>query len=349
MVKFSKLDVPETLGLTNLTRITDEEIWEYLVSPMTQGFLGKVLRADPPRLMETVAGRFPGDEVTNLNNHLLYGGQPGFVRFPYIYSFYKTKNGAFIIKRDALKVEAFAWYGDVEKHRAELIFKAGLRDRRFDGSLRANDTALLDFAYDDPELNRQLAPELKSVEISVYGFTPGSRVSEIEGDTEFESFIQQPFAFLDRPELFLSLFKRAWKGKRAPGQHGAPIKDVSELILPGFELLAASQGYDLLEAAPSHYHVAKWVVDDGYQFSDKDQKQTFADFQAGLEKIRAAGTPLTRQQQSWVCVIQSLKPADLIPKELNLNGPVWPQDNISKRCLWLHKPISEAAKALKSS
>ncbi|HEY9783897.1 MAG TPA: hypothetical protein V6D17_00755 [Candidatus Obscuribacterales bacterium] len=347
MVKFSKLDVPEALGLSKICQVSDEEVWRELVSPITQGLLGRIVRIDPPRLMETVAGRFPGDEVTNLNNHRLFGGQEGFVRFPYLSSFYKTANGALVIKRDLIKVEAIGWFGDVERHRGELIFKAALRDRRFDGTKRANDCSLLDFPYDDPVLNAPLHGKLKSCELSVYGFMPGSRVSEADGDVELEKFISQPYTFLDQPEKFVALFKRAWKGKRAPGQPGAPIKDVSELILPGFERLAKAKGYDLLQAAPSHYHVAKWVIDNGYLFSDAKQKETFAQFHEGLEQIRAKGTPLTRQQQSWVCVLQSLKPSDLIPAELNLMGPIWPQDNISQRCLWLYKPISEAGKALR--
>jgi hypothetical protein len=48
-------------------------------------------------------------------------------------------------------------------------------------------------------------------------------------------------------------------------------------------------------------------------------------------------------------VVQSLKPAELIPQEVQLPGLIWPQDNLSKRCLWLYLPISEAAKALKLS
>lgn len=348
MVKFSNLNVLEGLGYSRVCEISDEEIWQHLVTPMTQAMLGRILRKDPPQLMETVAGRFPGDEVTNLNNHTLYGGQPGYVRFPYLYSFWKTKNGAVVFKRDRLKFEVFCWFGDVDKNRAELIFKAGLRDRRFDGTIQANDCALLDFPYDDPVLSRPIAAGLKSVELSVYGFMPGSRVSEGDGDQEFESFIQQPFQFLDRPEKFMTLFNRAWKGRRAPGQYAKPIADVSDVVLAGFEKLAVDYGFDILEAAPSHYHVAKWVLDNGYQFAYEQDRTTFGAFHSGLEKIRSAGTPLTRQQQSWVCVLQSLQPVELTPSELRLAGPIWPQDNISKRCLWLYKPLTEAAKKLKA-
>jgi len=350
MVKFITPDVLQRLGYSRVCEITEEEIWEHLVTPMTKGLLGKILRKDPPKLMETVAGKFPGDEVTNLNSHLLYGGQNGFVRYPYLHTFWKTRHGAVVIKRDRLKFEVLCWYGDVEKNRAELIYKAGLRDRRFDGTPQANDCALLDFPYDDPVLNRRIAPDdLKSLELSVYGFMPGSKISEGDGDVEFERFVQQPFQFLEQPEKFLELFKRAWNGRRAPGQYAKPIEDISEDVLPAFEMLAQKYGFDMIEAAPSHYHVARWVLSNGYLFSTPEDKATFNGFTEGLERIRASGTPLTRQQQSWVCVVQSLKPADSIPQELQLQGLVWPQDNLSKRCLWMYKPISEAAKALKLS
>lgn len=343
MHKFSQIDVADALGFTPICQISDEEIWQNVVSPIVQGLLGKIVRVDKPRVLDTVTGLFPGDEVTNLNDHRLFGGQTGYVRFPYLHTLYRTQNGAFVVKRDGLKFEAICWYGDFEKGRAEMILKVALRDRRYDGTRRANDSALLEYAYDDATINSPIDSQLKSVELSIYGFMPGSRVSESDGDLEFEKFIKNPYTFLDRPELFLKYFERAWKGRRAPGQSSAPIKDVSELVLAGFERLARKTGYDLIEAAPSHFHVAKWILDNGYKFSRPEEEKMFRRFQEGLEKIRAAGTPLTRQQQSWICVVQSLKP-ELIPAGLNLDGPIWPQDNISQYCLWMYKTISERAK-----
>lgn len=349
MVKFITREVLESFGYSRVCEISDEEIWEHVVTPMTKGILGRILRKDSPKLMETVAGKFPGDEVTNLNNHKFYGGHTSFVRYPYLHTFWKTQNGAVVIKRDRVKFQVLCWFGDVEKHRGELIFKVSLRDRRFDGTVQANDCALLDYAYDDPVLSRRFAPDLKSVELSVYGFMPGSRISEGDGDQEFESFVQHPYQFLDRPEKFLELFKRAWKGRRAPGQFAKPISDVSDEVLPGIEILAAKYGFDLIEAAPSHFHVAKWLLSNGYLFQDEPDKQTFTGLSDGLERIRASGTPLTRQQQSWVCVVQSLNPAESIPGELKLPGLTWPQTNLTQRCLWMYKPISEAAKKLRNS
>jgi hypothetical protein len=199
MVKFISPDVLERLGYSPLHLVSDEEIWEHLITPMTKGLLGKVIRKDPPKLMETVAGKFPGDEVSNLNNHLLYGGQSGFVRYPYLHTFWKTRHGAVVIKRDRLKFEVLCWSGDVEKNRGELIYKAGLRDRRYDGTIQANDSALLEFPYDDPVLNRRIAPDLKSIELSVYGFMPGSKISDGDGDLEFETVPRNSWSCSSEP------------------------------------------------------------------------------------------------------------------------------------------------------
>lgn len=347
MSKFHKHSVADIARVTPVAFVTDREIWTQLATPMVKSLLGPIdFAASRIQLMETTTGLFPGDEVTNLNDHRLYGGQAGFIRFPYLHSFYKTENGAFIVKRDGVKVEALGWFGDVLKGRGELIFRVALRDRRYDGSRHANDCALVDFPYDDPVLNKPLPFDVRSAEISVYGFLPGSRVVASSGDRELDQFIEKPFTFLDRPELFLSLFKRAWQSQRAPGQNAAPIPDVSKLISPRFDAIATKRGYDVLEAAPSHYHVAMWAYALGYRFTDPAQAKLFSDLSAGIARTKAAGVPLNRAQESWVCVIQSLRPLDLIPKELYLGGPVWPQDNIGPQNLWMNKPLSDKGKSL---
>jgi hypothetical protein len=138
--------------------------------------------------------------------------------------------------------------------------------------------------------------------------------------------------------------------KRAPGQFSAPIPDVSKFTQVGFEFLARKYGYDILEMAASHYHVAKWAMNDGFLLADAEQANVMAQFAAGLDKIRASGHPLTRTQQSWACVVNSLRPADKIPQTFQMSSPshsdlFWPQDNISDCCLWLYKPLSARAAA----
>jgi hypothetical protein len=166
-------------------------------------------------------------------------------------------------------------------------------------------------------------------------------------DAEYERFVTQPYTFCNKPEEFMKFFNMAWASKRAPGQQAAPIPDVAPFVLRGFQRIAEDLGYDFLEMAPSHYHVARWGLGGDYLFRDPVQEATFNAFSEGLERIRASGMPLTRTQQSWVCVVQSLQPSSRIPVALRLSGPQWPQDNIGPKVLWLYKPLSERAKGFK--
>ena len=102
-----------------------------------------------------------------------------------------------------------------------------------------------------------------------------------------------------------------------------------------------------IEMAASHYHVAKWAQSGGYVFSSSVQARTFTAINDALAAIRAAGHPLTRTQQSWACVAQSL-PAEQIPVALNMHGPIWMQDNLGQQCLWVHKPLTDKARQLLS-
>lgn len=348
--KFRRAKVHELLGITPICTLSDRQIWNVLTTPMLRALLGDIVEGEGvTEVRETAKGDFAGDEVTNLNDHRLYGGKEGFVRNRYINTVYKTKYGRFIVKRDGVKVKAMGWFGDPDKGGTELIFKASLRDRRFDGTKRTNDSSLLDFEFDDPTFNSPLTTQdgqpVVSCELSVYCFMPGSRVADATGEFEYEQFIANPFKFLDRPELFKQYFDRVWTSKRAPGQVSNPVPDVSKMIAPSFEKLAKSRHYDFLENAPSHYHVAMWAVSVGYKFRDPVQQKALADLTEGLKKIKASGLKLTRSQESWVCVLQSLR-EDLIPAELNMHGAKWPQDNIGPQNLWMYKPLNEKAAKL---
>jgi hypothetical protein len=347
-MKFLNPNVRELLGVTPICTVTDRQIWNQIVTPMTRAFLGNILESNVD-VRETVLGDFPGDEVTNLNDHKIYG-KDGYVRHPYVVTTYRTENGAFIVKRDGTKFKALGFFGNLKKKQLELVFKAALRDRRFDGTKRANDSALVDFiGYEDPVLNAPLmidGKHVKSVEVSIYSFLPGSRVSEACGDLELEKFIENPYRFLDRPERFRELFDKAWKSKRAPGQISNPFPDTSKYVVAGFEKLARLKGYDFIENAPSHYHVCMWSMSVGYRPVNPAQAQVIKDLSTGLhalnQRLKAAGKrELTRPQESWVCVVQSLRP-DLIPDGLKLDGGLkWPQDNIGAQNLWLAKAITE--------
>lgn len=347
MASFKRYDVAGLLGLTPIASVPDSQVWSMMLTPQVRALLGDIVSVSGPHVRESVQGLFPGDEVTNLNNHRLYGGlSSDTVRFPYITTMYRTTFGALVIKRDAVKVKAMAWYGDVERGRSQLIFKSALRDRRFDGSRRANDNSLVEFPYDDPCLNAAL-PVGKGVEQSVYGYLPGSRITDLLGpqEREFEQFVGNPFTFLDRPELFLKHFHRAWNGSRGPGQIAAVIPDVARLIIGQLERVAIKRGYDFMENACSHYNVAMWLRAHGYRYTYQADEQTLSALSDGIAKLKAAGMQLTRTQESWVCVVQSL-PVELIPQGLYLGGPTWPQNNIDQKNLWMHRPLNDNAAAL---
>jgi hypothetical protein len=348
MPRFKKYNVAELLGFTPIASVSDADIWSKLLTPHVRGFLGEILSSSGPHVMESVQGMFPGDEVSNLNNHRLYGGLAAdTVRFPYITMLYRTTHGAFVVKRDAVKIKALCWFGDVETGKAQLIYKGALRDRRFDGTLRANDTALTDFGYDDPNHSAAL-PVGRGVELSVYGFLPRSRITDILGpdEAEYERFIGNPFNFLNEPEKFRAHFDRAWRGGLAPGQIAAAIPDVSLVIPKQYEDLARRCGYDFLENGSSHYHVARWAEANKYRYSYQQDHDTLAALTNGIKQIKGAGLKLTRPQESWVCVVQSLRPLELIPKGLYLNGPQWPQTNLNQRSLWMNLPLNEKAAAM---
>lgn len=340
MKKISTVNVADLVGPAPISRVTDKQIWSLMLSPQVKALLGPIETVTGPQVHETTEPLFPGDEVSNLNNNLIYG-KPGFVRFPYVATIYKTVYGALVIKRDASKFKVAAYVGDIMKGKGELMFVAALRDRRYDGTLRGNDCAMLGYPYDDPT-NRPLPHNVKSVEISLYAFMPGSRISHATGDMELQTFVANPFAFCDRPELFRALFDRAWKTERSPGQISASIPDVAKILGPNFEKLALKHGYDFLEDAASHYHVAMFAHSLGYRITYEDQAKEFEALRAGIERIKKSGKKLTRSQESWVCVAQSL-PTHLIPEGLDLGGPKWPQDNISQTNLWTNKPLNQKA------
>ncbi|MBY0358517.1 MAG: hypothetical protein K2W82_10995 [Candidatus Obscuribacterales bacterium] len=336
-----KSSVDELLGPTPIARVSDDDIWKHMISPLAKCYLGPITNKGKQQILETAEPLFPGDEITNLNNHLLYGGKTGYVRFPYLATIHKTANGVLVIKRDAVKFKASGWYGDPFKGKAELIYKVALRDRRFDGTLRANDSAVLDYCYDSSG-NTPLPGNPSSLEVSIYAFQPRSRISAVTGEAEYEAFVANPFTFLDRPELFLSYFNRAWSSQLAPGQVAAPIPDVAAFIAPKFDFIAKKKGYDFLEDAASHYHVAMFAQSAGFRCTYQDQLEQLTSLKDSIQAVKA-NTALTRSQESWICVLQSLRPAELIPKHLNMGGPYWPQNNIDQNNLWMNKPLTKQA------
>ena len=132
--KFLRPDTLGMLGVTPICTVTDDQIWKHVLTPMTRALLGPIVGEGVVEVRETVGGKFPGDEVTNLNDHRLYGGKTGFVRNRYLVSTYKTQFGAFIVKRDGVKFKVFGYFGDLEKGgRILLTVKDGALDLQLDG------------------------------------------------------------------------------------------------------------------------------------------------------------------------------------------------------------------------
>ncbi|MBS1991488.1 MAG: hypothetical protein JSS83_13280 [Cyanobacteria bacterium SZAS LIN-3] len=350
MAIFKPINIPDLLGVSPLCSVSPEDIWNKMVTPQVKALLGDVI-STKVSIKETTDGDFPGDEVYNHNGHKIDGHDIKKVRYPYLQVTLKTTYGAFIIKYEGLKFKAIAWFGDMRK--PQIIFKVALRDRRHDGTPRTNDTALIDFpGYDNPINATPKFPgapdDFRFVEASIYAFMPGSRIVEACGDMELDRFVAQPFNFVDKPDTFLRLFWTAWKSSRSPGQNGNPIPDVSKNVVAAFDEIALKAGYDYIDNGASHYHVARWTEANGYRYTSAEHKATMEQFAAGIKRVRAElkakGIELTRPQESWLCVLQSL-PEDKIPPEFNFHGPKWIQDNIGPVNLWMHKPLSPRALA----
>jgi hypothetical protein len=334
-----------------IVTISDEMIWKHLVTPQTKALLGKITGNTEPHLFETLEGHFPGDNVTNLNNHGLFGCQDSYVRFPYCSVMYTTEYGALVVKKSFEKIKVMGWYGDVRRANPELIYQVAMRDRRDDGTKRTNDCSLLDFPLDDPAYNRPLPGGLTSLEVSIYGFMPNSRIASASGDTELENFVAQPFACLHDetkgPSYFLEQLKKIWRSNRGPGMVAGPIPDVSRFINIGWDAIGKFKKYDFLENAPSHYHVTRFSESIGYRITYLEHVEALRQIREGLQRIKDAGVSLTRVQESWVCILQSL-PRDMIDDKYYLGGVTWPQDNLSQDTLWMNKPLSAAAKSVMS-
>lgn len=344
--------IAEMLGYTPIAAVPDQVIWDLAVSPMVKATLGK-LGDGVVFTRDTVEGDFPGDEVFNLNRHQIKGdADREKVRFPYLCSRYRTEYGLFIIKRDGVKIEASGWFGNPEKGRLEMIYRFGLRDRRYDGTPRANDSCLVAFPYDHPENHRVFEIEgkpadLSSLETSLYSFYPGTRLGVSLGEPELEKFVGKPLTFVDKPDLFMEHFRRVWAMGRFPGQIGATFPDVGKLGHKSFDDIARYAGYDMVETCPSHLHVVRWNLNDGYSFVYPEQEAVYRDIEAALASF--SGQKLSPPQQAWLCYLQCLK-AESLPEDFaSLHfGIPWPHQPVAPdyRYLWLVKPLSDKARGL---
>jgi hypothetical protein len=83
---FQIMNLPSQHNVTPISQVTDEEIWRHLVTPTVKGLLGSIVKLESNLVLDTVAGLFPGDEVTNLNGHMLADANgklsKNYVRYP---------------------------------------------------------------------------------------------------------------------------------------------------------------------------------------------------------------------------------------------------------------------------
>jgi hypothetical protein len=340
MPAHSTFDILAEMGVTPVCTLTDEQMFR-LLTPMVLQELGEFLPNNHElTLQETTQGLFQGDEITNLNRHRIFG-KLGNVRFPPLVSWYRTRHGMVRIKRDFMKISLAAWHGDPDR-KVELLFLASLRDRRFDGTARADDCALSRFNCHDPMAGVPLAFEgitARSVELSIYSFRPGC--SCCQRDT-YRKFMENPYRFVSRPLSFFRHFWRAWESGCAPGQWTTPFRDVSTHVLPVLEELALEKEYDFIESCPSHMHVARWFMRNHYRFENPAHLQEIEELWTGVKNLELDLHKLTGAQRSWVCVLQSL-PEESIPSKFRLRGPKWRQDNIGLTNYWMCKPLSQRA------
>jgi hypothetical protein len=344
MTIFLQHEPRELAHQTPVAAISDRQVWTWLVTPVVKALLGPIT-SQRISLRDTAALIVPEDKLFNQNGHLL---RDEAVRFPFYHSLYTTKRGCLIIRRDGIKLEVLGWYGNLERKEGQLIWKVALRDRRYDGTPVADDCALEHFSYADPKQNGNFFPDAAAVELYLFSYSPGSTISDACGDLALQSFVAQPFAYAKAPEQFIEFFDRAWASRRAPGQWACPIQDASEQMIENFAFLGQKVGYDILEVAASHYHVLRWCEVKGFAITDPIVAEKIAAFKAGLDTMKQGGTILTRSQESWVAVFQTLT-EDAVPERLaHLWMPdiVWPQDNIEPANLWLWKPISEKARGM---
>jgi hypothetical protein len=343
MLMFDNRNIAGPLGYAPIAATSDAEVVELLLTPDVRTILGALRIKGEPELTDSLSGRFPGDEVSNLNRHRIVGG--GRVRFPYLATYHFMRYGLLVIKRDRFKLKVDCWHGDPFAGAGELMYRVALRDRVSDGTPAANDCALLGYKQSDPVLCKPL-PVGSAVELSTYGFKPGSNVCMQHRCGQFGKFLSNPFSFLKRPRQFLRHFHRAWTSGRAPGQIGEPIEDAAKYMLSGLADVAIARGYDFIEAAASHYHVLMWTRRQGYRLTYQTDVELVEKLSSGMARILSEVWPLTRPQQSWVCVLQNLRPIELIPKRLYI-GIDWPQTNYkSQRNLWLHRPLHPLAEEM---
>ncbi len=324
--------------------ITDRHVLGHLLH---EGVLARLGLGGEPRLVESGTqeigeqdhGLFPGD-----GEH--HAGRVHVRRYAY-------PNGVVTIKRNHNALKIHVHQGSLDRPEAlrEMV-KFKIRDKRYDGTERANDSPLTDWLYHGP--TDEAHPH--SVELSLYSRDPERHHADVTGDHGMAGFLAEPFGLAGSPE-FLPAWRRAFElaGDPAspvfPGQVAPALSGVAQHFTLGVEPLLRNLGYQRIDNLPSHWNVVHFLRKAGYAITSPDDERAIADLRVALGHLNASGKargepPLTRAQESWVVLLQSpaFRSRGVPPPELDLGGrvyPLWINEDGTARNIWMSKSIDE--------
>ena len=337
-------DLERELGHRHIARtaqrITDRHVLEHLLHDDVFALLGgrdegRLVTAETVQVAEHDGGMFPGD-----GEH--HAGRVHVRRYAY-------PKGVVTIKRNhnALKIHVHRGSLDRPDALREMV-KFKIRDRRYDGSPKANDSPLTDWVYH----GATDAPHPHAVELSIYSRDPRRYHGDVTGDHATGEFLAEPFS-LAGPEGFLpawrQAFERAGEEPLFPGQVAPSLPGAAQHFTGGVEALLAHMGYQRIDNLPSHWNVVHYLRKVGYEVPRTEDRQALAELRESLDHVNAAraerGEPaLTRAQEAWVVLLQSpaFRGKGVPPPDLDLGGrtyPLWLEDDGTARNIWMSKSI----------
>ncbi len=342
-------DLERELGRPRIARasqrLTDRHVLEHLLHDDVLALLGgrdegRLVGIETVHVSEHDPGLFPGD-----GEH--HSGRVHVRRYAY-------PHGVVTIKRNhnALKIHVHRGSLDRPEGLRELV-KFKIRDRRYDGSERANQSPLTDWVYH----GQTDEPHPHAVELSIYSRDPRHYHGDVTGDHAMAEFLAEPFS-LAGSEDFLPTWRRAFElaGKTSlfPGQVAPSLPGAAQHFTVGVEPLLAQLGYQRIDNLPSHWNVVHYLKKIGYEVPRAEDRQALADLREALDHLSAArnarGEPaLTRAQESWVVLLQSpaFRGNGVPPPDFDLGGktyPLWLEDDGTARNIWMTKPVSQGVK-----
>ncbi len=341
-------DLRRELGTPHVSRVaqhtTDRHVFEHLLHDAVFGLLGgrdagRLVHSETVSIDEHDAGLFPGD-----GEH--HAGRVHVRRYAF-------PAGVVTIKRNHSVLKIHLHKGSLDRPAAmREVVKFKIRDRRYDGSPRANDSPLTDWLYHGP--TDRADPH--AVELSIYSRDPDRYHRDHRGDRALGEFLAEPFS-LAGSEAFLPAWRRAFElagdpgAPVFPGQASPSLPGVAQHFTLGVESLLRDQGYSRIDNLPSHWNVVHFLRKTGYRTTNPDDDKALGGLREALDHLNAARLargelPLTRAQESWVVLLQSpaFRGPGVPPPELDLGGkvyPLWLEDDGAPRNIWMSKSLVE--------